>query len=292
VRLSALPQRLLATKAAAMLIAGVLVVDWCTLGPASSLGKWSALDLPVWPGPLEAHTEEVYLWPIDEGRRGQPTMGRDKAQPWGWELPKAPGWPRSGDAPPGDLTRRFWVTISLVDVEGRGWWGVTSATRTYRIMGIGGAMDVHWAGARMPDADRAMVLRALGEAMSHATPPAHLKRDYVEVAAWLTQSAGRPDEARYAFGTGICRVERVVWWGYLRNAGTLGLLAMLGGSLLLQARKVARELRVLAGQCASCGYSRQGLDFGVACPECGRAIRGSIDPSRRAQRATPRWPGR
>lgn len=59
-----------------------------------------------------------------------------------------------------------------------------------------------------------------------------------------------------------------VWSGLLGNT----LLAGLAWWVVLLAPGVARRgLRRVRGRCVGCGYSREGLGEGQACPECGRS---------------------
>ncbi|MEQ8316443.1 MAG: hypothetical protein RIE77_11255 [Phycisphaerales bacterium] len=67
-----------------------------------------------------------------------------------------------------------------------------------------------------------------------------------------------------------------LWPGCLLNAVFYALL-LFGASRLPGALR--RALRQWRGRCIGCGYSREGLDAGVACPECG-AVAGH--PSRRS----------
>jgi hypothetical protein len=60
-----------------------------------------------------------------------------------------------------------------------------------------------------------------------------------------------------------------IWPGFLGNSF---LYAFLGLVAIRTPRILRRSLRRLRNLCLSCGYSREGLGEGSACPECGKAL--------------------
>lgn len=82
----------------------------------------------------------------------------------------------------------------------------------------------------------------------------------------------RPDEVQ-SLRMGPIIQERVLWRGYLTNAATVVLLAVVGMSFvrgtILVRRALHARARVRRSLCAHCSYPRSGLDGDAPCPECG-----------------------